>query len=288
MVVDLIAAGLHPRVRSQAAGVHYTSTEELPLIPGIDGVGRDADGAIRYFILPDTPAGSMSERVLIDPRRSIVLPDDADPIAVAAGMNPAMSSWVALRRRLTFTSGATVLVIGATGNAGRMALQVARHLGASQVFGVARDTTKHPMITALGATPLTFDPDDLAKASDVDTVLDYVWGEASARAMVDLITARQDRSRRLDWVTIGSVGGSTSPIPSSALRASGLTIIGSGQGSVPTKDILAELPAITTALLDGTLTVRTRTAPLSDIEHQWGLIPDTDQRTVITEPLWVS
>ena len=57
MVVDVIAAGLHPRVRSQADGSHYTSTGELPLVPGIDGVGRGADGLLRYFVLPDTHAG---------------------------------------------------------------------------------------------------------------------------------------------------------------------------------------------------------------------------------------
>jgi hypothetical protein len=54
MIINVIAAGLHPRVRSQAGGSHYTSTGELPLVPGIDGVGRGADGLLRYFILPDT------------------------------------------------------------------------------------------------------------------------------------------------------------------------------------------------------------------------------------------
>ena len=115
MVIDVIAAGLHPRVRSQADGSHYTSTGELPLVPGIDGVGRGADGRLRYFVLPDTPMGAMAEQTVIDTRRSIVLPGDADPIAVAAAMNPAMSSWVALRQRVPFQAGQNVLVLGATG-----------------------------------------------------------------------------------------------------------------------------------------------------------------------------
>ena len=105
MLVEVVAAGLHPRVRSQADGSHYTSTGELPFVPGIDGVGRGADGALRYFILPDTTLGSMAERTVIDARRSIVLPQDADPIAVAAAMNPAMSSWIALRQRVQFERG---------------------------------------------------------------------------------------------------------------------------------------------------------------------------------------
>ncbi|MFL6156338.1 MAG: zinc-binding alcohol dehydrogenase family protein [Marmoricola sp.] len=279
IVVDLVAAGLHPRVRSQADGSHYTSTDALPLVPGIDGVGRDAEGALRYFVLPDTDAGSMSERVLIDPRRSVVLPEDADPLAIAAGMNPAMSSWVALRRRIDFAGG-TVLVTGASGNAGRMAIQVARHLGASEVFGVAR--SRHDLVAHLGATPIAFDDDEgIAKASDVDVVLDYVWGEPAAELIAALITAREDRGRRLDWVEIGSMGGLVAPIPSAALRASGLTLVGSGQGSVDTRDILAELPAIATALNDGTIAVNARTVPLRDVEQEWTRVPASDERVVI-------
>jgi NADPH:quinone reductase-like Zn-dependent oxidoreductase len=79
LVVDVLAAGLHPRVLSQANGSHYTSTDELPLVPGIDGVGRDAEGTMRYFILPDTTLGSMAEQTIIDGRRSIPLPADTSP-----------------------------------------------------------------------------------------------------------------------------------------------------------------------------------------------------------------
>ena len=138
MIIDVIAAGLHPRVRSQADGSHYTSTGELPLVPGIDGVGRGADGLLRYFILPDTTMGAMAEQTLIDIRRSIVLPEGSDPIAVAAAMNPAMSSWVALRQRIQFQAGQKVLVLGATGNAGQMAVQIANLFGAGQIIAAGR------------------------------------------------------------------------------------------------------------------------------------------------------
>src|ERR1700709_1403574 len=77
--VDVLAAGLHPRVRSQANGSHYTSTDELPLVPGIDGVGRLPDGRSASFVLPDTTMGSMAEQTVVDVRRSVVLPDDLEP-----------------------------------------------------------------------------------------------------------------------------------------------------------------------------------------------------------------
>src|SRR5580704_4432346 len=152
MVIDVVAAGLHPRVRSQADGSHYTSTGELPLVPGIDGVGRGADGLLRYFVLPDTTMGAMAEQTVIDVRRSIVLPEDSDPVAVAAAMNPAMSSWVALRRSIEFRTGQRVLILGATGNAGRIAVQVAQLLGAQRIVVAARHADRLAALPALGAT----------------------------------------------------------------------------------------------------------------------------------------
>ena len=139
VLVDVIASGLHPRVRSQADGSHYTSTGDLPLVPGIDGVGRAPDGSLRYFVLPDTTMGAMAEQTVIDLRRSVVLPGGSDPALIAAAMNPAMSSWVALRQRVRFPAGQNALVLGATGNAGQMAVQIAKLLGAGQIIGAGRD-----------------------------------------------------------------------------------------------------------------------------------------------------
>jgi len=138
-------------VRSQADGSHYTSSDELPLVPGIDGVGRAPDGTLRYFILPDTTMGAMAEQTVVDLRRSVVLTEDSDPVLIAAAMNPAMSSWVALRRRVTFPPGQRVLVLAATGNAGRLAVQVAKRLGASHVIGAGRQPERLAALTALGA-----------------------------------------------------------------------------------------------------------------------------------------
>lgn len=290
LVVDVLAAGLHPRVRSQAAGSHYTSTDELPLVPGIDGIGRGPDGALRYFVLPDTTLGSMAERTLVDVRRSIPLPPATDPVAVAAAMNPAMSSWVALRRRIPFATGQRVLVLGATGSAGRMAVQVARLLGAAEVVAAGRDAGRLATLPDLGATSivsLTGDASEVGRrlggaAGDVDVVLDYVWGEPTQTAMVGLVTARTDRGRPLHWVEIGSVAGPAAAVPSAALRASGLTIVGSGQGSIGTREIVAELPALAAEIGGGSLHVDARAVPLADVESAWPDAATTTQRLVLT------
>jgi NADPH:quinone reductase-like Zn-dependent oxidoreductase len=290
MVVDVIAAGLHPRVRSQASGSHYTSTGELPLVPGIDGVGRGADGQLRYFVLPDVRAGAMAEQTVIDARRSVALPEGTDPVQVAAAMNPAMSSWVALRQRVPFQSGQSVLVLGATGNAGRMAVQIARLLGAGQVIAAGRSATKLAALPALGAdgtVALDGDPGEVAArlgqaAATVDVVLDYLWGAPTAAAMAAIVTGRADDSQPLTWIEIGSVAGPTAAIPSAALRAARLQLVGSGQGSVSPREIVAELPALAREITRGVVDVDARPVPLADVEQAWADAPRTTQRLVIT------
>ncbi|MEN3361435.1 MAG: hypothetical protein V7637_5417, partial [Mycobacteriales bacterium] len=273
LLVDVLAAGLHPRVRSQANGSHYTSTDELPLVPGIDGVGRGPDGLLRYFILPDTTMGAMAGQTVIDTRRSIVLPESSDPVAVAAGMNPAMSSWVALRQRVKLHAGQNVLVLGATGNAGKLAIQVAKLFGANTIVGAGRRADRLAELPALGATDtvlLDGDPGDIAHrlgkaATDVDVVIDYLWGEPTAAAMLAVVTARADRSKPLTWIEIGSVAGPTAAIPSAALRAARLQIVGSGQGSVGPREILTELPALADQITNGTFDIDAHPMPLADV-----------------------
>ena len=237
VLVDVLASGLHRRVRSQADGSHYTSTGDLPLVPGVDGVARMPDGTLRYFALGDTTAGAMAEQTVIDLRQSFELPAGADPVLVAAAMNPAMSAWVALRRRIDFQAGQSVLILGATGSSGQLAVQVAKRLGASRVIAAGRDPQKLAALPALGAdivVRLGDGPGIGEVAAEVDVVIDYLWGQPAVDAMTAIGINRVDRGRPLSWIEIGSVAGPDAAIPSAALRALPLQIVGSGQGSVST------------------------------------------------------
>jgi NADPH:quinone reductase-like Zn-dependent oxidoreductase len=286
VLVQVLAAGLHPRVRSQAGGSHYTSTDELPLVPGIDGVGRTPDGQLRYFVLPDTVMGAMADQTVIDLRRSIALPEGTDPVLVAAAMNPAMSSWVALRRRVDFEPGQSVLVLGATGNAGQLAVQVARHLGAGQIVAAGRDRDKLAALPALGAdvtVELGVGGDALGRAcTTVDVVLDYLWGSPAEEAMVSLVRHRADEREPLSWIEVGSVAGPTAQIPSAALRATRLQIVGSGQGSVSAREFVAELPELAAVITSGVFEVNARAVPLSEVARAWTDATTAHERLVLT------
>ncbi len=290
IAVEVLAVPLHNRMRSAAAGAHYTSTGRLPMIPGTDAVGRLDDGRLVYFVADDDADGTLAERAIADTRRMIPLHDGADLARIAAGMNPAMSSWVALRRRVELAPGASVLVLGATGNAGTMAVSIARLFGAGRVIGAGRDTARLADSGADATIPLTDDAEATAtafaeNAAEVDVVLDYLWGEPSAAAMSAILTARSDRSRRLDWVEIGSAAGPTAPLPSAAFRSADLHLLGSGQGSVSPRAYLGELPDLVAAIDDGRIPVAVRTRPMAEVETVWGEPDEPGVRTVLTRGL---
>jgi NADPH:quinone reductase-like Zn-dependent oxidoreductase len=290
IAIDVLAAGLHPRVRSGAAGSHYTSTDIRPLIPGIDGVGLSADGQLLYFVAFDSPFGTMAEQTVIDRRRSAPLPEDANVAAIAAGMNPGTSSWVALRRRIPFSQGQRVLVLGATGNAGQMAVQIAKFLGASHVTAAGRDAERLGRLSSLGADEtisLAGEPDEVAQAleaagSNVDVVIDYLWGSVTERAIPAIVKGRAERGKPLWWIEIGSMAGATITLPSAALRAANLQLVGSGQGSVTTAGIVAELPELAEQITAGAFVVDPVSIPLSEVEAAWNAPITAGQRIVFT------
>jgi NADPH:quinone reductase-like Zn-dependent oxidoreductase len=291
-LIQVLASGLHPRVRSQANGSHYTSTDELPLIPGVDGVGRRTDGSLVYFILPDTAYGSMAERTVIDTRRSIPLPAGADPILLAAAMNPGMSSWVALQQRVGFTAGQSVLILGATGSAGQLAIQIAKHSGAGTVVAAGRNADTLAAVGELGADDtidLAAEPELVArqlaaKAGEVDVVLDYLWGRPAEDAVMPLLRGRQDRSRLISWVQIGAVAGATMSLPSAALRQANIHFLGSGQGSVSTAGFLSVLPVLAAEIDRGSFSIAAAARPLADVASIWNAAPSGPTERIVLTP----
>ncbi len=279
-VITVSAAAVSQLTRSRASGHHYSGGGDLPNVPGVDGVGRDADGRRVYFVLPRPPFGAMAERSVVRAGTTVPVPDDVDDTLAAAIANPGMSSWAALTRRARLQRGETVLVNGATGTSGSLAVAIARHLGAGRVVATGRDRAKLAAIGADVAIPLDeHAPGALAEAmaAGVDVVLDYLWGPPAEQ----VIAAAAPHPRRLRFVAIGSMAGPTAPIPSAALRSSGLELMGSGIGSVSRQDLVASIGELLAAVRPAGLAVAVETAPLSDVGSAWSR--DTgDRRLVLT------
>ncbi|KRM71171.1 quinone oxidoreductase family protein [Lacticaseibacillus brantae] len=270
-LIQVQAAALSQRAKSGADGSHYSSKGALPMVPGVDGVGTLPDGQQVYFVAN----GSFAEQVAVRNGFWVPVPAQLDPVKIAGMMNPAMSSWMALQYRAHIQSGQKVMILGATGTAGQMAVQIAKRLGASEVIAVGRNTTKLEALSALGATQLiNLSADsaaaDLANAGqDVDIVLDYLWGAVTPLALKAIVPHRLHDDQPLKWVEIGGSAGTEAMIPAAAFRAVALEMVGSGQGSVGVTNILETLKAIVASEATAPFTFATQTAALADVDHVW-------------------
>lgn len=290
LLATVTAAGLHPIVKALASGTHYGSTGELPFVPGVDGVGRLEDGSRVFFGISRSPYGTFSERALAANWTCIPLPDGLDDATAAGIANPAMSSWVALTERAKFVAGESVLILGATGVAGRLAVQVAKRLGARRVIAAGRNSRALETLKELGAeTVISLDQEhdrlvalfraEYAEAG-FDVVLDYLWGHP-AECILEAISQKGLRkaASRLRFVQIGESAGRTISLPAATLRSSGLELLGSGFGSASLDQIRAAVAEFFKIAATKPFQFNIKTAPLSEIEALWNT-PEQGTRLV--------
>jgi len=276
--IRVTAAALSQITRGRASGAHYSSgPTAFPFVPGIDGVGRLEDGRRVYFVMPRPPLGSMAEQVAVAERQCVPLPDTLDDVTAAAIANPGMSSWGALVERARLRPGETVLVNGATGTSGRLAVQIAKHLGAARVIATGRNPATLESLRALGAdvvVPLTADGEERDAqfeqifAAGVDVVLDYLWGD-SARALLIAAAKAGADAVPIRFVQIGSVSGGEIGLPSAVLRASAIELMGSGIGSIAFQRLIAAISGVFGAVEPAGLQIATKPVPLADVTQAW-------------------
>ncbi|MDR7301598.1 hypothetical protein [Haloactinomyces albus] len=275
----LVGAGLHHVVRALASGRHYGSEQAYPLVPGVDAVARTGGGRLVYTGLARSPWGTMAEWLATP--FEVDVPAGADPFAVAAGMNPAMSGWMALAgRREEAGELGTVLVLGATGLSGSLAVRAALSLGAKRVIAAGRDPEALERLCGLGAVTVALADAApgawtaalgaaVAEAQPA-LVLDFVWGPVAEAAFAVLATpGAGDGSAAIDYVQIGSLAGAEVALPAALLRSRRIRISGSGVGSVSKAQMIGRLPGILARFADGTFDAPYRVYPLSRVGEAW-------------------
>ena len=275
-LMQVRAVGLHPVVKMIAGGTHYSSKASGPAIPGIDGVGVRDDGSRVYFGFVRKPWGTMAERAAAPRHRFISIPDGLDDATAAAIPNPGMSSWVALKDRAGLTHGEDVLIMGATGVAGQLAVQTARLLGAKRVIGAGRNVDVLAGADVDGIISLNQPEDDLREAlieeavAGIDVVVDYLWGrptELLLEALAKGFNAESTHKTRL--VEVGSSAGQTITLSAATLRSIDLTVLGSGFGGSSIDKILAAIPTLFEMAADGRLKMAVEPVPLAEVESAW-------------------
>ncbi len=277
-LVVVTAAALSHVTKSRASGSHHTSPGSLPAVVGIDGVGRTKDGRRVYFVLPDEPFGGMAEKVAVRMDQCIPLPADVDDITAAAIAIPGMSSWAAFKERAHLIAGENVLINGATGASGRLAVQIAKYMGAKRVIATGRNVEALEQLKVIGAdatVPLAQSPKELGAAfrehfggEGVDVVLDYLWGQSAEALIMAAAKAGKD-AVPIRYVQIGALSGGNIVLPSAALRSSALVLMGSGIGSIPLKGLVGAISGVLQAVVPGRLKIETKVVRLAEVEDTW-------------------
>ena len=278
-IVHVHAASLKPVDKQLASGAHYASRRELPCVCGLDGVGHLDNGQRIFFGGARPPYGAMAERTVVPRAFTFPVPENVDDAIAAALPNPGISAWLSLAYRAKLAPGENVLILGATGVTGKLAVQIAKVLGAARVVAAGRNPEALNKLVELGADatislalPATEFADGFlreAGQSGFQVVIDYVWGPP-AEAFLAATTRKEFAAIQSEtrFVQVGETAAPTITLPAAALRSSALTIMGTA--GIPPFDVLVEaFQQVMAYAGKGSLHIDTEKIPLTDIESAW-------------------
>jgi len=292
-LVRVLAASLKPVDRQLAAGTHFASPREadLPLICGTDGIGTLEDGTRVFFGGCRRPFAAMAELTVVPRAFCFPLPAGMDDDTAAALPNPGVSAWVSLTHRAKLARGETVLVLGATGVTGQLAVQIAKLLGAARVVGVGRNERVLARLGELGAD-VTVQLDQAAEAlkeaylsemgdAGFDVILDYLWGEPT-EALLAAITKSEfaPAGKETRLVQVGESAGATIKLPAAVLRSTAVTILGTA--GIPPREVLFDaMREVMKRGAMGELRIETERVALAEVESVWKRAGQAGRRTVL-------
>ena len=268
--MSVSAAGLHHLDVHKASGSFYTGPPPLPSVVGTDGVGRLEDGTRVYFDESVPPYGSMAERTLV-PREALlpVADDVGDEVAAALG-NTGLGGWLALEWRSGLQPGETVLVLGATGAVGSVAVQAARLLGAGRVVAADRAGARLHALLDRGADAVVEigTQDDLAERIEdaaqgaVDVTIDMLWGPPALAAM----GAAAHGARHVE---VGNMAAAEITLPAPLIRSLSLDVRGFSVAHPPLELKRDAYLRLTGHAAKGEIAIDVDPCPLDDVSAAW-------------------
>lgn len=294
-LVAVAAAPVNPLDLLIASGSFHSARHDTPYVPGSECVGvvlesdEHVPGSWVYaecHAAPDAP-GAFATHVLVADDDVLPLPDGIDPVSAAAVGNSGVAAYLPLMVDAGLRPGETVLVLGATGAVGQLAIQIARRAGAGRVVGVGRDHAALQRVLALGADAVVAlrtgeSRDDLAArlrdaAGAVDVVLDVVYGPPLEAALQ--VCAPQARV-----VNIGNLAGPTAQVPAGLLRGKQLALFGFAGLHLSLQDKRPALTSLWAAIAHGELQLETRTFSLDELPSAWRAQADSPHAKCVVVP----
>ncbi|WP_278021666.1 quinone oxidoreductase family protein [Flavobacterium ginsengisoli] len=294
VLVSVKAVAITNLDKGIASGEHYSSEKENQngFIVGSDAIGVLENGTRVYA---RGISGTIAEKALVEKNRMVVLPNGIDDATAAAMPNAVAGSAMALRFRATIKPGETVLINGATGFTGQMAVQIAKHYGAKRIIVTGRNEKALESLLELGADQIiSLKQNDesfisqlreIHKNTPIDIVIDYLWGH-SAELILSILKGNGNFTHRTRYVSVGSMAGDTIQLSAQILRSVDLQLSGSGLGSWTKEEVkllFSEiLPEMFLLASKNILKVNIETVRLADIEKMWNAeVPDGKRLVVL-------
>lgn len=290
VIVHVHAASLKPVDQQLAGGSHYASPREPPYICGTDGVGHLDDGQRVFFGGCRPPYGAMGQRTVVPKAFIFPVPPSLTDDVAAALPNPGISAWLTLASRAKLAAGENVLILGATGVTGKLAVRIAKLLGAGRVVAAGRNPQALRSLERLGADAvihLDLPEDELREAfareigaSGFQVVIDYVWGRPT-EILLSALTSRSFAAvgTEIRLVQVGESAGPTISLPAAVLRSTALTILGTA--GIPSRGVLTDaFERVMSHAAKGELEIDVISVPIADIATAWTR-SQSGQRTVI-------
>ncbi|MBA3905086.1 MAG: zinc-binding alcohol dehydrogenase family protein [Pseudonocardiales bacterium] len=270
VVVEVAAAAVNHVDLAKASGTFYTGPPPLPSVVGSDGVGHTPDGRRVFFDASVPPYGSWAQRSLVARTDLLEPAEGIDDVRAAAVGNTGLAAWLALSWRAKLQPGESVLVLGANGSLGSIAVQAAKVMGAGFVIATDRDPERLERLRDRGADAIvTLTPDgDLtgdyraAVAGGVDVIIDPLWGAPALAAM-------RAAAHGARLVQLGHLAGTTLELPAPTVRSAALHLLGMAVFHAPLDVRRESYLAMTEKIAEGAITVDVVSLPLSDVAAAW-------------------
>lgn len=280
--------------KGKAAGTHYSSDapKATGRVIGGDGVCLLEDGTRVYGM---GVSGMLAEKATIEKSRMVKLPEGLSDATAAALANAVIGSAMALRFKAAIQPGDVVLINGATGFTGMVAVQIAKHYGAAKVIATGRNVQSLQNLLTLGADEIIeITTDNSAFLSQVkqshqekpiDVIIDYLWGR-TAELLLSSLMGQGSFSNKVRFVSVGNMAGDLIQLSAANLRSVDLRLTGSGLGSWSKEQVgllfTEILPQMFQLAADGKLKVETIEVKLADISSLWNLKVADGKRLVVT------
>jgi NADPH2:quinone reductase len=271
--IDVLAAPINPIDLAVSRGVLATGHPELPYVPGCEAVGRTADGRLVWVFggsLGRTSPGAIAERAAVGDAHAIDVPEGADPALASALGIAGLAGWLPFAWRAPLQGGESVLVLGATGSVGLVAVQAARLLGAGRVVAAGRSAAGLERAVEHGAdATVRLDEGDLVAAfkdafqgGGPSYVLDPLWGGPAVAAI-------EAAAPRATIVNLGQSAGATAELSSAAVRFKNLSILGHTNFAVPPDELADHYRRLVGHALAGEIRLEVERVPLADVTGAW-------------------